>query len=609
MPAPDVPSDTTRFAERPRWQQRFLAVRRSLPRWAPDAPHRCTYATNASGVRQVWSWDAVEGRHTPITDKPTGVPWGVPTPDGAGVVWFDDTGGDEVGRYVRTPFDGGDARPLLANAPPGWSAGLSLRPDRIAVGVADGDGFSVWTSGDGGAAPLLSSRRPLSVCGLSRDAALLALSHTEHGDLLHPAVRVVDAAGDTVADADDGRGNTVHCGPWSPVAGDQRLALLADRDGRWRPEIWDVATDVRTPCAVDLPGDVEVEGWWPDATRLLLAHTHLGRRTLLAYDPADRRAVPVGPTTGTVSDATVRPDGRLWYAWQSSGRAPAVLAVDPEVGGDGVPVLPSADRVAPDGVAFSSLHYPNGDGGEVHAFLAVPDGPGPHPLVVEVHGGPAAQTGDTFDPFVQAWVDHGFAVLAPNYRGSTGYGKAWQDALEGDPGRPEVVDITAGRDHLVERGIADADRVLVTGASWGGYLTLQAIGTRPDRWSAAVAIVPVADYVAAYADESPALQEFDRGLFGGDPTQVPDLYRDRSPITHVAAVRAPVLVITGENDTRCPKRQVDNYVAALAAHDVPHHYDVYDAGHGSMAVAEQIRHQALALDFAADHLGTPTAER
>lgn len=601
---PASPADTA--ARPPAWQRRFSAVRRSVPSWATDAPHRTVYSTNASGVRQVWSWDTSTGRHTAITADPTGVAWGRPTPDGAGVVWFDDTAGDEVGRYVVSPFDGGVAAPLASNLAPGWSGGVSVRAERAAVGRSDADGFVVAVVEDGRARVVVERRRPVSVCSLSEDGGLLALSHTEHGDLLHPTVEVVDPDGARVGEVDDGRGNTIHCAGWSPVRGDDRLALVCDRSGRWQAEVWRVGSGERTVCRVDLPGEIDVEDWWPDGSALLLAREHLGRRSLLRYDLDTDRVTPLDLGTGTVSSARVRPDGTLWYAFQSSARPPVVLRAD---GAGMQPVFTGGGPAAPPGAPATSLHYPNGDGGQVHAFLTRPAGDGPFPLIVDVHGGPAAHVGDTFDPWVQAWVDHGFAVLSPNYRGSTGYGKRWQDALEGDPGRPELVDIAAGRDHLVATGVADPDRVVLVGASWGGYLVLQGLGTRPDAWSAGVATVPVADYLAAYADESPALQEFDRGLFGGTPDELPDLYRERSPITHVEHVRVPVLVITGANDTRCPRRQVDNYVAELRRLGIPHHYDVYEAGHGSMAIAENIRQQALALDFVAEHLGTRPALR
>lgn len=587
------------------WRRRFRAARVSLPAWAADAPHRTAYSTNASGVWQVHSWDLATGRHTPLTDKPTGVLGGQPLPDGSGVVWFDDHGGDEVGRYVVTPFDGGPAEPLVPSVGEGWSAGLSLRAGRLAVGVSDASGFAIHTGSRTDPRGVYRSACPASVGGLSKDAVLLAVSHTEHGDTLHPAVRVLDAdTGEAVAEAFDGAGNTTVPAAWSPVPGDGRLAVLADASGRLRPEVWTPATGERTALELDLPGEVWVADWWPDAAALLLGHDHLGRTELYRYDLAAARATPLALGPGNVRGARVRDDGALWYAFTSSATPPQVRV---RRGTQDQPLLVPSGEAAPEGVAYTSLHYPNGEGDEVHAFLATPETPGPHPLVVEVHGGPQAQSDDRFDPHVQAWVDHGFAVLQPNYRGSTGYGKAWEDALQGDPGRPELVDVRAGRDHLVARGLADPDRVVLTGASWGGYLTLQGIGTQPEAWSVAVAVVPVADYLTAYTDEAPVLQEFDRSLFGGTPEELEDLYRDRSPLTHVDRVRAPVLIITGRNDTRCPIRQVDRYVAALAERGIAHAYDVFEAGHGSYAVEETIRQQALALDFVAEHLGTPPA--
>jgi dienelactone hydrolase len=595
------------MTDAPAWIRRFRAARVSLPTWAADAPHRCVYATNASGVWQTMSWDLDTDVHTQITDKETGVLGGRPTPDGTGVIWFDDHGGSEVGRYVVSPFEGGSAEAYVPDLPEGWSSGLSVRPEAIAVGVSSADGFVISVRDGGGLREVYRSTQPAGVGGLSKDARILAISHTERGDVMHPDLRLVDAVtGATILDVADGVHDTVSPAGWSPVRGDERLALLCDRTGRTRPELLDVGTGVRTPLEVDLPGEVYVADWWPDGSALLLGHDHLGRTELLRYDLATGEATPLDLTDGTVLGARVRDDGALWYAFNSSAR-PSQIRVRDDAG-DRRLLTPPGDP-APDGVAYRSLHYPNGDGHDVRAFLASPDGEGPFPTVVDVHGGPAAQETDSFVASVQAWVDHGYAVLLPNYRGSTGYGKAWEDALQGDPGRPELVDVRAGLRHLVDEGIADPERTVLTGGSWGGYLTLQGIGTQPDAWKVGVAVVPVADYVTAYADEAPVLQEFDRSLFGGTPDELPDLYRDRSPLTHVAQVTAPVLIITGANDTRCPKQQVDNYVAALAEHGKVHAYEVFEAGHGSYAIEETIRQQALALDFAAEHLGTQPAQR
>ena len=591
----------------PDWVRRFRAARVSLPVWALHAPQRTTYATNASGVWQIVSWDRDEGRHTTLTDKPTGVLGGTPLPDGSGVAWFDDHAGDEVGRYVVTPFYGGGARPLVPEIDEGWAGGLSLRTGRIAVGSIRRDGTHLYVTDEEGTREVYRHAQPADIGGLSRDGRLLAVAHTEHGDAMHPAVRLLDpAGGEVLADLWDGEGMTVTPAGWSRVPGDARLAIHADRSGRTRPELYDAAGGERIPLELDLPGEVWVADWWPGGTALLLAHDHLGRTELHRYDLRAHRADPLELTDGTVRAARVRDDGSIWYAFSSSARPPEIRVRDDA--GDRPLLRPPGDP-APPGAAYESLHYDNGEGGQVHAFLATPPAEAPHPLVVTAHGGPAAACEDSFDPSVQAWVDHGFAVLLPNYRGSTGYGKRWEDAVLGDPGRPEVVDLLAGRDRLVDDGTAAAGRVVLTGGSWGGYLTLQALGTQPHAWDAGIAVVPVADYVSAVADESPALREFDRTIFGGMPDEAPDLYRERSPITYADRVRAPVLIITGANDTRCPKRQVDNYVAALRAHGVPHAYEVYDAGHGTLEVAEAIRQQALAIDFAAEHLGTPVAQR
>jgi len=133
-------------------------------------------------------------------------------------------------------------------------------------------------------------------------------------------------------------------------------------------------------------------------------------------------------------------------------------------------------------------------------------------------------------------------------------------------------------------------------------VTLQAIGTVPEGWRAAMAVVPVADYLSAYADESEALQAFDRSLFGGGPEDKHDLYVERSPITYVDRVQTPVLLMVGDNDTRCPLQQVLNYAERLAELGKPFALDRFDAGHGALVVNERVRQMEVLLRFAARHV-------
>jgi dipeptidyl aminopeptidase/acylaminoacyl peptidase len=262
-------------------------------------------------------------------------------------------------------------------------------------------------------------------------------------------------------------------------------------------------------------------------------------------------------------------------------------------------VLEPPGEPAPPGVPYQDV-----EAGQVHALLAEPPGRRPHPAVFLVHGGPESHDRDAFNPRVQAWVDHGCAVVLVNYRGSSGYGRAWRDALEADPGFTELADLAAVRERLVAEGVLDPARLVLAGRSWGGYLALLGAGTQPELWSLVVADVPVADYVAAYEDEMEELKAFDRALLGGSPEEVPERYRERSPITHVERVRAPVMIVAGLNDPRCPIRQIERYVARLEELGLPHEVLRVDAGHASRDTDEVLREVAAQLAFAARHLGT-----
>ena len=220
-----------------------------------------------------------------------------------------------------------------------------------------------------------------------------------------------------------------------------------------------------------------------------------------------------------------------------------------------------------------------------------------------VHGGPTWLDADRWQPDVQALVDSGFAVAMVNYRGSIGYGREWRDSLIGDIGGPELEDVNAGLRDLIERGIADPARAVVAGYSWGGYVTLLELGKHPDLWRAGVAGVPVGDYEAGYEDLSPLLQAYDRALLGGaEPKDVPELMRDRNAINFADEVRAPVLFIIGENDSRCPIRQAMLYVDKLAARQHPHEVYVFSTGHGSFDVDERVKQVRMVLEFLARHV-------
>jgi dipeptidyl aminopeptidase/acylaminoacyl peptidase len=244
-----------------------------------------------------------------------------------------------------------------------------------------------------------------------------------------------------------------------------------------------------------------------------------------------------------------------------------------------------------------------GPGGRIHALVATPaTRSGPYATVFSIHGGPHWLDDDSFSAYRAAMVDNGYAVIHVNYRGSTGYGSAWRDAIVGRPGLTELADIAAVHDWAVASGLTDPQRCALEGHSWGGYLTLLGLGTQPERWSAGVAGVPVADYAAAYEDEMEQLKAMDRVLFGGSPAEVPEAYAAGSPITYAERVKVPLLMIAGANDPRCPIRQIENYLARLNELGTPHEVYRFDAGHGSLVVSERIRQMEVQLDFLERHM-------
>jgi dienelactone hydrolase len=586
-----------------RWRARFTAPRVSLPGWARDAPDRCLYTSNASGTWEVYTWDRSTGTHRQVTDRPHGTHSANVTPDGERVWWFADTDGDEFGSWVTEPFAGRPAdeqpQPGVPGTGPGYPAGLDLGLHTAAVGAATDEGTTVWISRDGTAQVVYRSEHDAGVGALSRDERLLAIVHSEHGDSRHPAVRVLgagaDAPGETVAEKWDGPGKGLEVLGFAPLVGDSRLLLTHERRGRQELLIWDVTANTETEIVLDLPGELTAD-WYPDGAALLVLHDHAARSTLHRYELATGELKTLDIPTGTVSGAAVRPDGTVEYAWSCAAHPPTIQALNAD--GTHRALLVPRGEPAPGSQPLTD-QFVRTPYGTVHALVARPAGAaqGPLPTVFALHGGPHAAEEDRFSAGRALWLDAGFAVVHVNYRGSTGYGSTWRDAIEGRPGLTELADVAAVHDWAVSSGFTDPAGCVVEGWSWGGYLALLALGTQPQRWTAGIAGIPVADYTAAYADEMEPLRAFDRALFGGSPEQLPELYRESSPISYAADLRAPVLLLAGDNDPRCPIRQIDNYLARLAELGKPYRSYRYDAGHGSLVVAENLRQAAVEVTF------------
>jgi dienelactone hydrolase len=590
----------------PTWARRFRAVDHDFPAWSPLDPDLLTLVSNRSGSRQVWTYRLGDGTWTRLSDEPIGVDGpAIVLPDGR-TAWWSDRTGDERGRLV-TAEPGGAPEPVFPGIPEGWPTGIAFVDTRAVITVeVDGTYTTYVIDGDDSprvlwATPFASGAGRMYPFGggLSADGSLVCVCHAESGDILHAAMRVFDAdSGTVVADLVD-RGRNLMPDAWSPTPGDQRLAFTSELGAFERPAIWAPTSGERRDVAVDLPGAVFPVAWWPDASALLVRHEHEARAQLYRLEPDTGTIELIIDPLGDIEEeggADIRPDGSVWFKTSDATNATHVVSQD------GAEILPP-DPDAPRGSAYRSVWCTNTSGDRIHALVATPEGHGPFPTVMSVHGGPGWHERDRYDPEPQAFVDAGYAVVLVNYRGSTGYGIAFREALIGNVCFTETEDILACLDALEADGTVDPERVFWSGWSWGGCLACFNAGTHPDRWRALFAGIPAGDFVAAHRACAPELQAWDVAAYGGSPDEVPEAYRRSDPMTYVANVKAPILVIAGENDPRCPPEGVTPWVDAVRANGVPVEVEFYAAGHHSNTVDAQIRHMRLILDFFARNGG------
>jgi dipeptidyl aminopeptidase/acylaminoacyl peptidase len=234
-----------------------------------------------------------------------------------------------------------------------------------------------------------------------------------------------------------------------------------------------------------------------------------------------------------------------------------------------------------------AIEFPTGDGATAHAFYYPPasaecEGPPDErpPLRVICHGGPTAHSDTHLALDVQYFTQRGIGVVDVNYRGSTGYGRAYRRLLEGRWGEVDWRDCIAAARHLAEHGEADAERTWVEGGSAGGYVVLCALTFEPHAFAAGVSLFGVADAEALALDTHKFESRYMDSLIGPYPARA-DLYRERSPVHFVDRLERPLLLFQGLDDMMVPPSQAEMMVDVLARKRIPHAYITFEGeGHG-----------------------------
>ena len=563
---------------------------------------------------------------TALDDQVTGVVW---SPAGDWLAFGLAPGGGMNEQVYLVRPDGSGLRRLTAggrenNRLGGWThdgRALALtanlrRPDAVDAYLVDpsgGDGAADAGRAAGGAGwRLVAESRGVSrLADVGRDgrrAVLWRMANRGDDDLY-----LLDLA--TGAEAR----LTPHEGPGSfgggALAPDGGTVYLSSNAGRDLVAFARVVLDAGgRPGPIEVLAareDAELQGFAlaEDGTEAALVWNVAGRSELALYDPRTGRTEP-GPDLPAeiAAGLTYSRDGRRLAFVASGAAAPADVWVLDRPGGR----LTRVTRSPRPGVDLEALvrpelvRFPAHDGLELSGWLYRPPAgrraAGPGPLVLSFHGGPEGQERPAFNATYQALLGQGIAVLAPNVRGSAGFGKRFVNLDNGALRVDAVRDIEACWRHAVDSGVADPRRVGIMGGSYGGYMTLAGLTEFPDRFAAGADLFGIANFETFFRHTEPWMAAISTVEYG-DPETEAALLRRLSPIHRLDRIAAPTIVLHGANDTNVPVVEAEQVVASLRARGVPVEYVLFpDEGHGFQKAPNRVRATVAVVRWFARHL-------
>jgi dipeptidyl aminopeptidase/acylaminoacyl peptidase len=535
-----------------------------------------------AGQPQVWAMDLNGGDARQISFHDENVAFLARAPKDDRLVWGIDAGGDER-QQIWTLAPGGVPSPLT-DAPSVIHDQGAISPDGALLSVTANDrdetvfDLKVLDLATGAQRLVFAGDGILKAMGWSPDGAKIALlDDFSNGD---QRLLIVEASTGAVSEIPHDGATRYLAARWAQG----RLHAITDAGG----------CDFLRLCRID-PQSGAVEVAYEAPGRDVEAWAFAADSGLLATVENDRgyARLRIGPIEGERPFVEGLPEGVIGdLSWSADGANLAFSVQGPTDpagiylwrAGAARPVwIPEPVAGLPAFVAPRLVEWVSADGLAIPGFFAIPAGPAPaagRPAIIWVHGGPSAQTRANFRPDIQMLIDQGFAVLLPNIRGSTGYGRAYMEADEVAL-RPACLDDLAAAHAWLQRqpGI-DPARIGVMGQSYGGWVVLAAIALQPTLWKAAVNFYGIADFVTLLDRTGPWRRDH-RAREYGFPGTDDALFDQISPIRHVQNVAAPLLVLHGDRDPRVPMYESDSFVEAMRQRQKQVRYEEFDyAGHG-----------------------------
>jgi len=550
----------------PHWRLEAVAATERPRSLTVGADGRTAVFIQDRDTSDVWLLDLADRLPRRLTTGRDPMPYWEDTqprlsPDGSLVAYAD------RGHVWLVPTVGGPPRKLVDGGSPAW-----LGDDRLVVSVERDDTWRLAAVGaeEAWPKPLCGSELQAGLerhgdewgAAVSPDGTRVAFCFTPRDDLRRTEIRVADLATGEVL-ALTGTPDLADRGPaWSPDGG--TIAFTSERPGWWEIHLVDAATGKDRQLTDDGADFSELE-WHPDGTRLVAVRGRRNPFDLVAVDATDGTVTPLAEG-GSWGAPHWTADGAVVATHEDAGTAPRLCLVSPgnppeELHAPTPLAVRAAPHVRPEDVTFTSF-----DGVEIHALLFRPEGAtaeSPAPAVVYPHGGPTSSYGDEWDGHAQYFLDKGYAWLAPNFRGSTGYGRTFERLDHGDWGVGDTKDCLAAADFLRTLDWVDGDRLGIFGASYGSYMALLAVTDDPEhRFRCAVAKYGDCDILTSWAQgDRDGVQDMQRMM--PHPSRAHSAYVAGSPVQRLENVEVPLLIAHGELDLRVSPKQSEELVQAL----------------------------------------------
>lgn len=585
--------------------------------WSADGKS-LVVSPNITGRFNLWRVDRGSSFPAQLTSSDEAQYPGAVSRDGQ-VLFVQDKGGDELYDMYTVPLAGG-AVVNLTNTPDISEDNPRLSTDQRAIvyerrtKTGTVINLAVMDRTTGKSRQLTDEKdasRVWSAAGFADSGRTLIANRSDITDSRSTIYRIDLGTGRATALTPEAPGLMISASSVSP---DGRTLSITSNEatGQLRAGMMD-ASSAKARWLRETPWEQTAASFSPDGRSFVVRTNADGRSVLSVVDVATgaERALPFPQGVISTGNRTQpwTPDGRL-LVFRNGGDAPGdYWTVNPATGAQEQLTKLAIASLDPKNLPKSQVvAYRSGDGTPISAVLTMPYNvkrDGSNPAIVIPHGGPTGQSQDSFSRVATMFASRGYLVLQPNFRGSTGYGKQFQDANIKDLGGGDLDDVVAGARFLAETRFVDPKRIGITGGSYGGFMTLMALGKRPDVFAAGVNQFGIINWYSMWENAVGGLREYQRALVG-DPVADKAAYDRQSPMTYASNIRSPLLNLQGDNDPRVPKGQTDEVVKLLKARGQVVEAVYYPGeGHGFAKLENQEDARRRTLDWFDKYLKPP----